>query len=471
VNARDRHSSPQGIELAVAAHVLIFVVGVSWAFGGNADWVRIPISIWGSAGILLSIAIATGRRFRPLIIPRTLRWSWPVLVLNAVVAVSCLTPGFKTMNFEHSILLMPVRVSWWIPSATRNGLALRSLWLFDGIYFSCLNVALVVRHRRTIRLVMAIVVGNALVLSIFGIVQKVVGSTGIYFGLVETPHPQFFASFVYDNHWSAFIIIMIGACIGLILRYAHGKRGAGFFRGPSFTGVVVALILAASIPYSGSRACTLLLAFMIVIALIHGAPRISHALRSSGVSTTGTVLGMTISAIVAVFVVWVIAGDVIESRAEKTKEQVTEMWAQGGTGSRNVLYKDTIRMARERPLFGWGMGSYPVVFSVFNTQESKVDNLPVIYHDAHSDWLQSAAEVGMAGTLLIGLSAALPAMALRRTRVTHIPYFLLTGCVFVAAYAMVEFPFGNVAVVLAWWLAYFAAIQYARLSALLNAPS
>ena len=64
------------------------------------------------------------------------------------------------------------------------------------------------------------------------------------------------------------------------------------------------------------------------------------------------------------------------------------------------------------------MGSYPVVFALYNSQESKLDHLPVIYHDAHSDWLQSVAELGLVGTALIGAAAALPALAARRMRVS-----------------------------------------------------
>jgi O-antigen ligase len=115
-------------------------------------------------------------------------------------------------------------------------------------------------------------------------------------------------------------------------------------------------------------------------------------------------------------------------------------------------------------LFGWGMGSFPAVFPIFNTQESKIDRIPVVYHDAHSDWIQSVAEIGLVGTALIGAAVLLPALAVRRARVTPIPYFLLTGALLVSAYAWVEFPFGNVAVVLGWWLCFFCAVQYMRLS-------
>ena len=455
---------PSALETAAAAHLAIFIIGVSWAFGGNADWVRTPISAWGSLGIVLALAALARRGPGARAMPGAAHWVWPVAALNALVAAACLTPGFRSVLFRGETLLIPLQVPWWIPSTTRAGVSLRALWLFDGIYFSCLNLALVVGRRHVIRLVLAAAAGNALALAVFGTVQKLVRSPGIYFGSVPTPHEYFFASFVYDNHWGAFAILMTGACIGLALRYAHGSRGAGFFHGPAFGGLVATALIAISVPLSGARACSLLLAVLILAAMVRGIPRISGALRLTGVPEAGAFAGMAAAALLAVAGAWMVAGDVIEARASKTREQVAAMWAQGGIGSRSVLYHDTWRMARERILFGWGMGSYPIVISLYNSQESKIDRLPVIYHDAHSDWLQSVAEVGLVGTALIGAAVALPALAIRRLRVSALPRFLLAGCILVAAYAWVEFPFGNVAVVLAWWLCFFSAIQYARLS-------
>ncbi len=455
---------PNRLETAAAAHITILLVGVTWAFGGNADWVRTPISAWASLGILLTLVAVASRASRDRILRGTLTWVWPVLILNGLVAASCLTPGFRDLKFGNDNFIMAVRVGWWIPSSTRAALALRSLWLFDGIYFSCLNLALCVRRRRVIRIVMAAAVANAFALSVFGTAQKLVGSTGIYFGSVPSPQDYFFASFVYDNHWGAFMILMIGACIGLALRYSTVARGGGFFHGPAFGGLVAAVLLAVTIPLSGSRVCTLLLAVLAGVALVRGIPRVSGALRLSGVTPAAAIGGAAVAAVLAVAGAWMVAGDVIQARAVKTREQVAAMWAGGGIGSRGVLYRDTLRMARPRILFGWGMGSYPVVFALYNSQESKLDHLPVIYHDAHSDWLQSVAELGLVGTALIGAAAALPAMAVRRMRVPTLPYFLLAACVLIAAYAWIEFPFGNVAVVLAWWLCFFSAIQYIRLT-------
>ena len=462
---RPSKPTPDFPETAVAAHVCILLVGVSWAFGGNADWVRTPISIWGSLGIVLAFATPLLGRMRGRVLPGTFHWAWPVIALNCIVGLSCLTPGFRVVTFRANSLIMPLPVNWWTPSSARFEVSLRALWLFDGIYFSCLNLALSVRSRHVLRMVFATAAGNALALSVFGIVQKLVGSPGLYFGYVPSPQDYFFASFVYDNHWGAFIILMIGACFGLAFRYMQGATGGGFFRGPGLMGVVATCLLATSIPLSGSRACTLLLVIMLVVALSYGIPRISDALSQSSVPTSGALAGIALAAILAIAGFWMTAGDAIQSRASKTREQLAAMWTDRGFGSRGILYRDTWQMARDRLLFGWGMGSYPIVFGLYNSQRPNRDGLPQIYHDAHSDWLQSLSEIGLAGTALIGAAVGLPALAVRRLRVTRIPYFLLCGCVLVTAYSWIEFPFGNVAVVLAWWLCFFGAIQYIRLTA------
>jgi O-antigen ligase len=456
--------SPAPLEYAVAGHVLVFLVGVSWAFGGNADWVRTPLAIWGSVGMLLTLALVARRQTRERIIAGTMSWAWPVIALNIVVAASCLTPNLMLLDRGGDAFLMPVRVAGWVPSSARPEAALRSLWLFDGIFFSCLNMALAFSRRGIIRILLAVAVGNSLVLSVFGTIQKLVGSSGIYFGAFKSPQDYFFASFVYDNHWGAFTILMLGACAGLVLRYATTRDGGGFFHGPAFAGLIAALVIGVSIPLSGSRACTLLLGVLAAAALAQGTTRVSRALRLSGATPAAALFAIVLATAAAAAGVWMVAGESILSRAQKTREQVASMLSQHGIGARGVLYRDTWRMAREHPVFGWGMGSFPTVFALYNTQEPNSDRIPVVYHDAHSDWLQSVAEIGLAGTALIGAAVLVPFSTARRSRLTPIPYFLLAGCTLTALYAWVEFPFGNVAVVLAWWLCFFGALHYMRLA-------
>ena len=45
-----------------------------------------------------------------------------------------------------------------------------------------------------------------------------------------------------------------------------------------------------------------------------------------------------------------------------------------------------------------------------------------------------------------------------------VPGYLLAGCGLVALYALVEFPFANPAVMEAFWLCFFTAVRYHKLT-------
>ena len=75
------------------------------------------------------------------------------------------------------------------------------------------------------------------------------------------------------------------------------------------------------------------------------------------------------------------------------------------------------------------------------------------------------AELGIVGTLLLGLHGLLPSLSLRHYPPRGLSSYLFAGCALILLYAWVEFPFGNPAVVLAWWLCFFTGVRYAQLDA------
>ena len=62
---------------------------------------------------------------------------------------------------------------------------------------------------------------NALLLAVMGTFQKLAGAPGLYFGLQPSPNEAFFATFIYHNHWGAFILLSTAAALGLLFHYAR----------------------------------------------------------------------------------------------------------------------------------------------------------------------------------------------------------------------------------------------------------
>ena len=454
-----------GFEIVVIIHTGVFLVGTTWAFGGNTAAVRPPLALWGSLGALITVAAIVGDKRVTQISLRPLKLLWPLALFNALVLLGALTPLLREIATSAGSFLTTVPVSPWRPASAEPDLARRALWLFDAMYLACFNLILVIRHRRALRGLLLLAGGNALALSIFGTIQKLLGFKGLYFGLYPWPNDSFFASFFYHNHWGAFIVLMSAVALALVRHYGERPDGRDFFHTPAFAGMVAVLLFAITVPLSGSRSCFLLLAVLLGGAFLAWTKRLVRQRRSFGESVGPPLLGAGIAILLAIAGIWYLAGEVVISRMAKTEEQVAVMRQRGDIGGRNILYEDTLRMARDRPWFGWGMASYPHVFWFYNTQEpNPQDHLPVFYHDAHSDWLQSLAEHGLVGSALLALCALVPLSAVPRTDLrSPIVRYLFAGCGLLLLYAWIEFPFGNVAVVLSWWFCFFIAVRYAQL--------
>jgi O-antigen ligase len=466
--SRDRSDRPalKPLEWAVLFHVASMFAFASWAFGGGADWVRTALAAWGSLAVVIIVAFVrdptdcTAGRLRPL------RCLWPLAAFDLLTLVACLSPSFRPILAGSETMLVKIDLPSWRPSSALPASALYELWLFNALYLSAFNLALVLRQRRALRGLLMFAGANALALAVFGTLQKLAGSTGLFFDRVPSPQPFFFSSFVYHNHWGSFALLMAAACLGLVWYYAKGHEARDFLHSPALTWVVVVLALAAAVPLSGSRSCSLLMLALLVGASVHTLANIVRGRRRYGESVALPLTAAALTAVLAAGAVWFVARDSITTRFEQSRQQVVQFRETGSIGSRAVLYRDTWAMARDNLWFGWGTGSYTHVFLLYNTVKPGPDLLIQLYRDAHSDWLQSVAEHGLVGTALVGLCALVPLAGLRRRDLSGpLATYPLVGCGLVLLYAWVEFPFGNAAVVLAWWLAFFCATRYARLEA------
>jgi len=396
-----------------------------------------------------------------------LRLLWPLVALDVLVLASLWNPSFRALSDGASTLYIQDRnlPRWsFLPSTARPDLSLNALWFFNATYLSCFNIALVVQRRRALRALLLVVAANAVVLAIFGTFQKLTGATALYFGAIKTPQPYFFSTFIYHNHWGAFTVLMTAITIGLVFHYWQQTR-AGFWRSPAAITLVGIALLATTIPLSTSRSATLLEGWLLIAAVAAAVRYITRHRRA-----TGRRLAVPLAAAfgcIALFGVFTyeLARPTIRLRLENTRDQLADLRARGETMPRQVLYRDTWNLARDKLWLGWGMGSYPTAFYHRNTQHESSDGPVRLFHDAHSDWLQSISEVGLIGTALLGLCGILPLYRSRRHAWSNpLSTFLLAGCSLIVLYALLEFPLGNRAVVIGFWLCFFCAIRYGELT-------
>ena len=451
----------------VFGHVAMLVVFTSWAFGGQAPWARQVIAVWGIPGALLfvlacrSARVPGGERRHPAV-----RWLWPLLAYDLLVGLSGLNPSFIELRQADQGSLIMTQPLAWLPSSARPWLTWRELWQFNVFVLACFNFFLVAKTRRLLRRMLFVMGANAVGLAVLGTFQKLSGANALWLGAVPSPNPKFFSTFIYHNHWGAFTVLNLAVCLGLLFHFLRRRDQRDFWHSPVPFGCLAILLLAATVPLSASRSCTVLAGLLLAAAVVHALFRLVRDRRAARKPVAWPVAGIVAAVFLAVAAVYYVGQEVIAQRAALTSEQLASIAREDTLNSRLALYRDTLRMAAEKPWFGWGLESYAHVFRIFNTQRAAETWVWIpFYAEAHNDWLQSLAEVGFVGTGLLALLVLLPTVAVRWRRVDSIlPRYLLAGVGIVLLYAWVEFPFANPAVMLTCWLTFYCAIRYATLS-------
>jgi O-antigen ligase len=456
-------------EHVALAHAGLVVVAASWMLGGigpTLEWI-VALLAAPSLGLLAAEAHDRLRSRDRAGFRRLLRWLAPLALLAALVVVSALNPSHRIAIISDIQILRPVPHVEWLPASARPAQSLRVLACLGGLAATGLSLAFCTRSRRALRVLLLVVVLNTLALAVLGTVQRQTGATGPLLNQFPAPNTFWFSTFLYHNHWGAFAILSTGLALGLVFQSLRQTPERGWLHGPGPLVALAALLVAATVPLSGSRSSS-----VIVALLLSGAASISiPRLRADGRLGAAPVAVLAAAAVLLAGLIVFQSRDTIASRTQTTLDQLATIRTGAGGYARAELYADTWRMAADRPAFGWGLESYGSIFLNYSRVPADINGVVNTFEDAHSDWLQALAELGFVGVALLVLFAALPLVeTLRRARPRIAEIWPLAACCLVAAYAWVEFPFANPAVVALWWVSWFAALRGLQLAPASSSP-
>ncbi len=460
--AHHRTDRPTLIEQAALLHVGVMLLASSWVFGGNIWWMRTALALWASLSLPITVLALWQHGEMGRVARRRIWWLLPWLGMVLLVGLSSLNPSFRQMTAEGSPVLVNVGARWPnLPSCVDPAKTLAELWFYAGSYLAAFNLLLVPRHRRHLRRLLFAGIVNCLLLAVFGSMQKLLGA-GYYFGAATSPNSRFFGTFIYNNHWGAFLTLWLGVGCGLLFHQAGRTSGRDLWHSPFSLLLVALLLLAATAPLSASRAATLLAAVTLATMTLHALTRIKASRQAHGKSIWPPVAVILVVVTVATgAIIWLAERSINERYVETRNVLVGKqpLW-QG----RVELYRDTWTLAMRKPAFGWGLESFDSTFFLMRPRPLEANRqYESSYAEAHSDWLQSVAETGFTGTALLLLMGLVPLLgALRRAPMAPLPAYLLLGCSLVSFYAAIEFPFANGAVVVSFWTIFFISLRLGR---------
>lgn len=254
-------------------------------------------------------------------------------------------------------------------------------------------------------------------------------SKGHVLWIFASGYPDVYATFPYYNNYAQFVELALPIALWQALREGWRCWWYGLSGG----------ILYASVIGAASRAGACLCTVELIVILAIGLLKLRESRTGLLSRSTATIL-IAVPILAAIFTV-VVGWEHVWGRFKENDPYLV----------RREFISSAIDMAKQRPLTGFGLGTFPEVY-----QRYAIKDFPFYANHAHNDWAEFAADGGVPFLLLV----LIPFATIVPTAFRH-PWGL--GLVAVMLHACIDFPFPRPAVS-GWMFAMLGALYIARTS-------
>ena len=207
------------------------------------------------------------------------------------------------------------------------------------------------------------------IVALFALVQYLAYNGKIYW--VWSALPNSFGPYVDNSHYAGLMEMLTP--IPLAMALTHDAK-----RHRQLLWMVAGILMAATIFVCGSRGG--MTAFAVEIVFLAGLFVTRRSRR-----TAWTLFAICLA--IGVFVFWIDSGGVLK--------RLGSMWdplTNADVMSRLEVARDVPRMVRLRPIAGWGLGLFPIIYPQYRSFSTDL-----VVNQAHNDYLQALVETGILG--------------------------------------------------------------------------
>ncbi|HEY2627772.1 MAG TPA: O-antigen ligase family protein, partial [Usitatibacter sp.] len=305
--------------------------------------------------------------------------------------VSVLSPSaFQMHSLAHDLGVPVDFMTLSIDPRASHVSMLKSL-AYGGAFF--LSLALLNRRSR-IQVLSQVLVGVAVLLSIYAVLMHLAGTREELFGTMIPHADSASATFPNRNHFAGYLEMTLALGIGLLISGLSDRR---FDNWKKFARMAIEWILSPKMVLRLAL-CVLVIALTTTHSRMGNTAFFSSLLVAGGIgialsrhATRNTVLLLASLVAIDLLIVGSWFGvEALAQRIQTTNAQDVHV--------REEAAKYTVAIVNDYPVFGSGPGSFYVAFPKYRP-ESVLD----FYDYTHNDYAQFAAESGLVGFGLIGL--------------------------------------------------------------------
>lgn len=377
---------------AVEIILALTLVGTTLAFGGvqTITFSIMEVVVFGLLLVLLLKQTREGSIELPLPI-------WPILFV-VLVTLQLIPIPVGMLGKVSPPRLADVAM---VPGTMWAALSVypRETWLelvkFLAYLSAFVVAALVSDLRRNRSVLVRVLILLGLVEAGYGIVQYLTGWQKIFTYTKKYDLEEATGTFINRNHYAGHLELVFPFVLAAAFyafnkwasrRQAFGRTAEGEERSSAalqlFFYLFLLTLLAVAMVFSRSRAGILVTLLTITFLSV---------LAQLKVRRKGWLLGMLgFLGVVVIYGTWIGLGPVL-ARFEKMSDPAY-LTLEG----RFAIWSDTVRLIRDFPLFGSGLGTFEIVYRQYQTTlvENSVDH-------AHNDYLEFAANTGFIGTAVL----------------------------------------------------------------------
>jgi len=245
------------------------------------------------------------------------------------------------------------------------------LWAsYAGLFFL---ISQVLRQERWISAFGFFCAGYGFLIALFAIVQQFTSNGKIYWVVSNREGGWIYGPYVNHAHYAGLMEMLVPFPVMLAIVSRAGKPGRIFF---FFVAVIVSSTIFLSQSLGGMIAFAVELSVLSLILFRNKRSAYREIL----------LLGVLCIALI-IWLAWLRPPGLIE-RLARLLNPITDA---GATG-RVAIVRDSFKMLQQRPILGWGLGTFSFVYPSFR---SFYTNLWV--NEAHNDFVQTLVETGIVG--------------------------------------------------------------------------
>ena len=379
---------------------------------------------------------------------------WIGGALLIYVALQAINPAWRYTQTATQWWLVKQKDISWLPAGIGAPFARFNAWrqlmIYASAWLSVCSVWVGLTRRRSLRILLGIIVFNSLLLVGLLAIQRISDDHRMPWPLTKWTRNDLTASFVYENHAGAYLGLATFCAIALATWFFEYGRRSFAKSTPAGVFALGALFLTGAVMFTLSRGA--LLALVVALGVLTGWFLLRRRMQPDAPGGNPAIR-RAVLLLLAVFVGIAVMCLNFSAISGKWDQFATQGSREFSVYSRVLARSAAADMLRAHWQRGVGAGGFRYLFPEY------VKHYPAIYEGgqmywehAHCDWLEIPIELGLVGEMLIVAGAAwwIAWFVRRRAFWNALAAPLLIGCLQTVIHAGFDFPFQCPAILVTW---------------------